>query len=61
VPPSPPGSRAALRSLTIAGRAGLNRVRISRPAALRPGRYLVRIRVIDAGGAVARRAVRLTV
>jgi hypothetical protein len=55
------GTGAALRSLTIAAPDGLNRVRIPRSAALRPGRYVIRMRATDAGGAVARRAVRLTV
>ena len=50
---------AALRSLTTAGRAGLNRVRIPGRAALRPGRYAVRIRAAGGSGVVVQ-AVRLT-
>jgi len=55
------GHGAALRSQTITGRVGLNRVRIPRRAALRPGRYVIRIRAVDAGGRVALRTARLSI
>jgi hypothetical protein len=55
------GHGAAVRSVRIIGRAGLNRVRIPRRAALRPGRYVIRVLAADTGGRSARRAARLTV
>jgi hypothetical protein len=57
------GRGAALRSLTVAGRAGVNRLRI-RPSggrALVAGAYLVRLAASGAGGAPVERAVRMVV
>jgi len=55
------GRGAALRSVTIGGRSDLNRVRIPRRGALGPGRYVIVIRAVDAGGRVVLRAGQLTV
>ena len=53
------GRGQALRSVTIPGRTGLNRVRIPRRAALRPGPYVIRVLATDAVGRTAMRAARL--
>jgi hypothetical protein len=53
------GRGAALRSVTLDGRAGPNRLRIARPLA--PGGYLMRLRARGADGPPAARVLRLTV
>jgi hypothetical protein len=53
------GRRAALRSITVAGRVGLNRLRIARPLAR--GAYVLRISAAAADGARAQRSLPLTV
>jgi hypothetical protein len=57
------GRGAAIRSLTVAGRAGINRLRIRLRAgrALVAGAYLVRLAASGAGGAPVERAVRMVV
>lgn len=55
------GRKAAVRAVTLAGRQGVNRVRLPRWAgrgALAPGAYVVRARAnVDPGGAASTRLV----